>query len=513
MDVVEFKRDVLSKCKTVVDVGIKNGFFKESDRDRLSMTLKSLFDNGIKTDIDGDAIYGCYRPDTKSLEFNVKKYSDVQEALTYVLHEIKHGLDDIDGKIGFQMKNNEGIGRNEGATQRFATDMAEIMLGERFPEKEQTSLGITLNTKLDEYQLEDKINSLFCEALGISMVDFIRMQNEEDLNEFEKLKEKFNQYADFDMFNTALDGIYRIQEETWFDEQNNFLEQEKPATPKQIERAKSHIETCQQQILLYIEKARPEIFDEIKSKMIYFDGENLDYAITSTGSLISLNTSEEELENNDVNAKKMDDKQMLYQDDYIKYLNFIKQGLDLNGEQLVYVSGLEEHPFDCENDNIKALLENGNVIEVFLYSRVGDEYHRRAATIDKNGISAISSDEIIQDINEIIEKISVSDTLGVPDEYIKLLYHVGNNAKAENISEKYEYFKENVDEFRESKKQETQDDSIGDMISYMRSLLMESDYQSVAMQPESIIQKDSALEQLRNVNKDEKALEVRDPRK
>ena len=70
---------------------------------------------------------------------------------------------------------------NEGATQRFATDIAEEILEEKIPETMQSSLGITLSTNLDEYQIEDKMNELFCKALGISREEFLRMQNENNL--------------------------------------------------------------------------------------------------------------------------------------------------------------------------------------------------------------------------------------------------------------------------------------------------------------------------------------------
>lgn len=95
---------------------------------------------------------------------------------------MKHALDDNELSIRFDLKSEEnGVGMNEGATQRFATDIAEEILEEKIPETMQSSLGITLSTNLDEYQIEDKMNELFCKALGISREEFLRMQNENNL--------------------------------------------------------------------------------------------------------------------------------------------------------------------------------------------------------------------------------------------------------------------------------------------------------------------------------------------
>ena len=115
--------------------------------------------NGVEYDIDGKAIYGVYVPSQKKLYFNAKVYKDEEEAIIYMLHEIKHALDDDEESIGFDSKtSNIGVGSNEGATQRFATDMAEAILNIQIPETLNSSLGIQIKTNLDEYQIEDKLN-------------------------------------------------------------------------------------------------------------------------------------------------------------------------------------------------------------------------------------------------------------------------------------------------------------------------------------------------------------------
>ena len=172
MKVDEFQK-VLEKSLSIINVGIKKGYFKKEDKRVLTDKLLKVLKKGIVKDITGNAIYGVYVLNQQRLYYNAKVFKDEQEALIYVLHEMKHALDDNEKSIGFESKTeDEGVGINEGATQRFATDIAEEILQVEIPKTEQTSLGIMLNTNLDEYQIEDKMNELLCNALGISRADF-----------------------------------------------------------------------------------------------------------------------------------------------------------------------------------------------------------------------------------------------------------------------------------------------------------------------------------------------------
>ena len=165
--------------------------------------------NGVEYDINGKSVYGVYVSGQKKLYFNAKVYKDEEEAIIYMLHEMKHALDDNEKSIGFDSKtSNMGVGGNEGATQRFATDMAEAILNIQIPETLHNSLGIQINTNLDEYQIEDKLNELFCKAIGVSRADFLQAQNEESKEAFNRMIEKFNRYASYEDFRKALDGIY-----------------------------------------------------------------------------------------------------------------------------------------------------------------------------------------------------------------------------------------------------------------------------------------------------------------
>lgn len=126
MEVVDFHK-VLSKVLDIVDVGIKKGYFDENRKEELNNKLVAIFNNGIVYDLPGTAVYGIYSPSEMKLYFNAKVFKNEEEALVYILHEIKHGLDHYDESIGFEYQD-KGVGMNEGATQRFATDVAEEIL-------------------------------------------------------------------------------------------------------------------------------------------------------------------------------------------------------------------------------------------------------------------------------------------------------------------------------------------------------------------------------------------------
>lgn len=425
MRVEEFN-EILNKSLNIVHIGIEKGYFKQEDKDILIKKLLEVIKNGVSRDISGTAIYGVYSSSQKRLYYNAKVFKDEKEALIYILHEMKHALDDNELSIGFDLKNEEkGVGMNEGATQRFATDIAEEILGEKIPETMQSSLGITLSTNLDEYQIEDKMNELFCKALGISRAEFLRIQNENNLDSMNALKQRFNEFADFDAFEKALDGIYAIQEETWIDENGNLLEQEAEPTPEQTARAKELIRQCQSQILQFVEKSNPEKLEDIKGEMIMIDGEI------------------------------MSEQEMLYQDDYLTYQDFITKGFDLGDYNLVYISGLGGFPFEeiYEGEtSMKQLLESST--EPFtetIYLRQGDEYKMATVTFNKTGVIGMSEMQEVTSFDNILEGIEHSDIMGNAEEYIRILQLQGNDIEAQNVRKKYEYFMNNRNRISEMK--------------------------------------------------------------
>ena len=445
MKIDEFNK-VLEKSLSIVDIGIKKGYFIDKDKEQLINKLIKVLKNGVVKDIDGTAIYGVYFSGQQRLYYNAKVFKNEQEAMIYVLHEMKHALDDNEKSIGFDLKqDNKGVGINEGATQRFATDLAEEILGEQIPKKEQTSLGIMLNTNLDEYQIEDKMNELLCMTLDISQAEFLRIQNQFDGNGLAKLKEIFDEYANFDTFQNALDEIYSLQEETWIDENGNMLEEEAKPTKEQTDRAKALIRICQEQILRYIEKSNPERLEEIKENMIMIDGE------------------------------LMNDIEMLYQEDYLKYQEFITKGMDLSDSTLVYVSGLGGFPFEPLHNGdtstcIRKLLDNSDKqFTETVYIRKNETYQKIDVIFDSNGVITSSEPQPLENLDSIIEGLEHSEIIGNAEEYIKILQQRGEKEKADIIQRKYEYFMNNRDRIPEikidmSKPRHSEIDDIADML-------------------------------------------------
>ena len=423
MKVEEFQK-VLEKSLSIIEIGIKKGYFKEEDKKVLTDKLLKVLKNGIVKDIHGNAIYGVYVSNQQRLYYNAKVFKNEQEALIYVLHEMKHALDDNEKSIGFDSKiKDEGTGINEGATQRFATDLAEEILQVEIPKTEQTSLGIMLNTNLDEYQIEDKMNELICNALGISRADFLKKQNQNDGNGLLELKEKFDEFADFDTFLKALDEIYSIQEETWIDEDGNLLEQEAEPTKEQTEKAKVLIRICQEQVVQYVEKANPERLEEIKENMIMID------------------------------EKIMSDNAMITQEDYMRYEEYISSLVDVGDSKIVYISGLEDHNYEpikgAKTDNIVEILKNGGSISESVYFRDGDTYKQMNFTLDaKNGIrQGVISD--VKDLSDITVEINSHGFLGNPEEYIRMLRIQGKEELANQKQREYEYFMNNREKIPE----------------------------------------------------------------
>ena len=423
MKVEEFQK-VLEKSLSIIEIGIKKGYFKEEDKKVLTDKLLKVLKNGIVKDIPGNAIYGVYVSNQQRLYYNAKVFKNEQEALIYVLHEMKHALDDNEKSIGFDSKiKNEGTGINEGATQRFATDIAEEILQVEIPKTEQTSLGIMLNTNLDEYQIEDKMNELLCNALGISRADFLKKQNQNDGNGLLELKEKFDEFADFDTFLKALDEIYSIQEETWIDEDGNLLEQEAEPTKEQTEKAKGLIRICQEQVVQYVEKASPERLEEIKENMIMID------------------------------EKIMSDNAMITQEDYMRYEEYISSLVDVGDSKIVYISGLEDHNYEpikgAKTDNIVEILKNGGSISESVYFRDGDTYKQMNFTLDaKNGIrQGVISD--VKDLSDITVEINSHGFLRNPEEYIRMLRIQGKEELANQKQREYEYFMNNREKIPE----------------------------------------------------------------
>lgn len=418
MDTIRFRK-ILADSLSIVNIGIQMEYFSKEDEEYLNSLLLQLFKKGIAEDITGTAIYGIYSPDEKKLYFNAKVFKDEAEALTYILHEIKHGLDHFNNNIGFQNNDNdEFVGMNEGATQRFATDLAEKILNITFPKKNQSSLGIMIETNLDEYQIEDKINQLFCKVMNISMAQFLKMQNAKDKTDFNKLIAKFNQFADFNTFRKCLDGIYKIQEETWFDSNGQLLEKESKPTPEQTQRAIYLINKCQNEIMKYAKNNNLEA--TIKEELIMPINEYGEIIQQTGDNIVS---QEREIQDNEI----------INEYDYINYhQNIINQLKDRNilDSNTVTIFVTE---FRYEQDKLPKVV----------FYRTDSEYKKVTIPLLDNGNLDLEhySKSSVSDINEIVSSIDDCETeFGVianGPEYSKLLEASGKKKEAINVLKRW----------------------------------------------------------------------------
>ena len=435
MEIIEFKK-VLEKSIDIVNIGVKKGYFDENKKEELNNKLKTMFKNGIVYDLPGTAIYGMYSSDEKKLYFNAKVFKTEEEALVYILHEIKHGLDHYDEIIGFEYQD-KGVGINEGATQRFATDMTEEILQIKFPRERNSSLGINFNTHLDEYQIEDKLNELFCIAMNISMEDFIKMQNDPQKIEYKKLINKFNQHASYEAYKQYLDEIYKLQEETWFDDKNNILETEKEPTPAQTQKAIELIGNCKRMILKYAKEENPGEVDNIKK--VSFTATN------EYGEIIRDDDGKEEYNQQKMEERnKMEEQDIVSQADYMNYQKRIIKQIGskvLNNEcTIIFVT---EFKYEESNDEKIVYFRKGNSYQKLIVPMKGDK------TIDISNISV----EKVNDLNEILLDIEDCEAefqvIANAPEYAKILNMIGKEEKAQIILNKWNYFLSKQDELEQ----------------------------------------------------------------
>ena len=435
MEIKDFEK-LLSKASQVVDIGVKKGYFEESRKEELNKKLTTLLNNGIVYDIPGRAIYGRYSSSEKKLYFNVKVFQSEEEALVYMIHEIKHGLDHYDDQIGFD-HHNEGTGINEGATQRFATDITEEILQIKFPIENRSSLGIDLDTHLDEYQIEDKLNELFCIAMGISMEELIKMQNDPQKEKFNILIAKFNQYTSFETFKKILDKIYMIQEETWVDANGNLLEEEKKPTPEQTQKAMDLIIQCKRILIQYAKNANPEAVEKIEKESFS--------AMNEFGEIIRATTIESA--NNIKSSNLLDelpDGYIVSQAEYLEYQkNILSQIISekISAEcNIVFVT-----EFNYESDNSDKIV----------YFRKGDYYFKLTIPMNEDKTMDLENIDVqkVNDINEIKEEIEDCEyefgIIANGPEYAKILQICGEELRAQSVMKRWNYYLSKQDDLAE----------------------------------------------------------------
>mgnify|MGYP004593080067 FL=1 len=263
--------------------------------------------------------------------------------------------------------------------------------------------------------------------------------------------EKFNRYSSYEDFRKALDDIYNIQEETWIDENGNLLEDEAKLTPEQTDRAKALIKICEAQIVKYIQMTDIKKLEELKEDFIM--------PMNEYGEIVrNMNDSQNENVNpNPIIDDSMDAREMLYQEDYLKYQEFLTNGLDLGNNELVFISGLAGFPFDTVFEGettMKNLLKNSaKPFTEKIYVRSGNTYKVAEISFDINGTIKLGNFENIESLDDILEHIEHSEVIGNAPEYIRILQLQGKNKKAREIQVKYEYYQQNesrIDEIRQA---------------------------------------------------------------
>lgn len=421
--------EVLEKCKnSIIDVGIKLGYFKQEDKLYLEEKLREILNNGIDLDIKGAAVYGYYDSKEKKLHYNPHVYKDEQEAMIYILHEMKHSLDQYPDRIGFQqLSNNFMVGANEGATQRFAIDMTEELLGRKIPQTMQKSLGVYLTTNLDEYQIEDKMNELLCNALGITKKEFISAQNEVNLKTMITWISKFQDKGRSDRgnsfieFQKALDRIYYIRQTTFLSKDGKELEEPRELTKEEIEEVKKQIRICQTEIRNYLKNTNPERLEEIEGEMLMIDEEQI-----------------------------MSDQEMVYQEDYMRFQEFISRTLEVGKYKIVkHFSDGYTYEIDTGEGYITTKdIFKKNPNEVFsgkVYVREGEQYKIIKYKYGKDGVvEQLDPEDVLPtDIIKDGSFINDRETLGNGDEIARLYQVCGRDSLASEIQRKFEYFMNN----------------------------------------------------------------------
>ena len=432
MELIEYDKVLAKALANIIDVGIRKQYFKYEDRLRLTKKLLEIADNVIETDIEGQAIYGWYDPYEKKLHYNPKAYKNEEEALIYILHEMKHGLDHNEEYVGFEV-NNKNVGQNEGATQRFATDIAEDILGIKIDKKQQESLGIVLDTNLDEYQIQDKLNELFCLAMDIPVSQFLQLQNSTSKNKMDDIKEKFNRYADYKKFADALDGIYKIQEETWFDNYGNFLEKELEPTEEQTFRAMQLITVCQNEIMKYAKAVNRDNIVEpelIKGRNKY--GEIIRGGILDDGTIeISEDIVHEVISKEEI-AKQY--KYIQYHNDIVSKIN--TRNVILDPSKVILVT---EYGYDSDMD------------PKVVYYREGDKYKKIIVPVLENGGLDVSQLKLqdVTDISEIISEVEEFSVMGNAPEVCQIYNLLGNAQESNKLAEKWNIYLGKQDEIQD----------------------------------------------------------------
>jgi len=227
----------------IIDSAIKLGLYQKEEREKLLNRFKEhveiidfFSDNSLNhqpkdsfTDNDY-RVYAFYRRGGIYINADVFCNKSVNEEfikenlLEYFAYELFHALNDIGYEIGIDRSGyNEkkeyiynNVGSNAGAAQRMAQMVKTDILNKPLQTQLKQSLGVNLNTDLNEYQIEDYLNQLFCKAQNIPYIDFLASINQDSREDWNQMISNFNyNYGNYEDFKKSLDKIYILQSVSW----------------------------------------------------------------------------------------------------------------------------------------------------------------------------------------------------------------------------------------------------------------------------------------------------------
>lgn len=269
-----FEQIFKNVSRNIIELGINKGYFDIDKKQQLQEKLSQVVQNEIQ-ELDDSQGLAFLNPNNNTFGFNLKQIKTEQEAIILVFHELKHLLDqynDYDNEhhidnshIGFHQQHSDfGKGQNESTTERFAVNMMEEFTGNKATIHSYNELNVSFDTDMVRYQIEDKLNKLFCEALGIEQDELISMQNDENMDRLNSLISKFNEGADYERYFAALDGIYELRYGANSKEDCDFSEDE-------IRQIHEYIQLAQDEFEKFMRYRNPKDLEMFKSNFITTD--------------------------------------------------------------------------------------------------------------------------------------------------------------------------------------------------------------------------------------------------
>lgn len=213
----EVRKFINDNNSKIISYAIKMGYYDIEEYERLARIAHSI---RIIFDSSNSDIYGYYNGGDYSITLNNEQFRDELEVLIYYSHELFHAFDDNKKTMGYQVNGgnhyiHDGVGINEGVTQRKAENVAKKIVGVEPKYSEEESIGVKIVTDLDEYEIEDRMSCLLAKAMGVSYEDFIKMRS---LSTAAKKSGDISGTTSlFDEIRHLIDEIYGYRESTWFD--------------------------------------------------------------------------------------------------------------------------------------------------------------------------------------------------------------------------------------------------------------------------------------------------------